>query len=99
MRGQLDRDNDVFLCYFTGVPMLTDEASRHHPRFATWEHLDPRDDSTVVLACKVVNSMKGNMTEAEFKTMISALAKRFAEDSTFPESAFPQPRTQGLFSP
>jgi hypothetical protein len=95
MRHQLDRVRDVFLCHFTGAPMLTD-GPKHHPRFATWEHLDPRNDSEVVLACRLVNSMKGNMKEQEFKDMVAALAAKFAasddKEHVFPDEAWPEPR-------
>jgi len=51
--------------------------------------LIPGDESSVVLLADVVNKMKTDMTEEQFKTMVRALARRF-DGHPFDESAFPE---------
>jgi hypothetical protein len=87
MHDQWDREEKAFLCYFTGLPLTDAPGSR---RSLTWEHLIPGDPWKVVLAADLVNKMKANMTEAEFKKMVLALAEHFAESGKpFDREAFP----------
>lgn len=85
LRKQWDPQIDAFRCYFTAVPMTGTHGSR---RYATWEHLVPGDESSVVLVTDLVNKMKSDMTEDEFKTIVRALTRRFDGES-FDEHAFP----------
>jgi hypothetical protein len=85
---QWSADIDGFRCHYTGVKLSHDYGSR---RYATWEHREPGDESSVVLVADLVNKMKGDMSEAEFKKLVRALARHFDEES-FDESAFPPDR-------
>lgn len=85
---QWDSDIDGFRCRYTGIKLTHEFGSR---RYATWEHRDPGDESSVVLVADLVNKMKGNMSEAEFRTMVRALARHF-DDEPFDETAFPPDR-------
>jgi hypothetical protein len=51
--------------------------------------LTPGDPWSVVLAADLVNRMKGNMTEAQFRRMIVALADHFRTNGPFDRKAFP----------
>lgn len=88
---QWDPDIGGFRCYYADVKLTHDYGSR---RYATWEHREPGDESSVVLVAHLVNKMKGDMKEAEFKAMVRALSRRF-EDQPFDESAFPPDPTPG----
>jgi hypothetical protein len=92
MFDQVDRERAAFLCYFTHSVLSENQDS---PRYATWEHLDPRNDSKVVLVGDLVNKMKCYLTEAQFKAMIRALSKHFDSGEPFNESAFPYDGPKG----
>lgn len=85
---QWDSEIDGFWCYYTRIKLTHDYGSR---RYATWEHREPGDESSVVLVADLVNKMKGDMTEAEFRTMVQALSRHF-DEAPFDESAFPPDR-------
>lgn len=87
MCAQWNDEAKAFLCRFTGLP-LTDGAPGSRTS-ATWEHLTPGDPCSVVLAADLVNKMKGNMTEAQFRKMVVALADHFRTNEPFDRKAFP----------
>jgi hypothetical protein len=77
----------AFRCYYTGVA-LTEEYG--DPRFATWEHRKPGDEGSVVLVADLVNRMKADMSEGDFKAMVRALDRRFDHPGEpFDVSVFP----------
>jgi hypothetical protein len=85
MSKQWDSSIDAFRCFFTGVPLSEDKGSR---RYATWEHREPGDESSVVLVADLVNKMKSDLKEDEFRAMVKALARHF-DGLSFAMSAFP----------
>lgn len=85
MQRQWDPDIGAYRCHYTGIPLDLSHGTRRH---ATWEHLTPGDESSVVLVADLVNRMKSDMADAEFKTMVGALARHF-EGSRFESDAFP----------
>jgi len=87
MCAQWNDEAKAFLCYFTDLP-LADRPPGSRTS-ATWEHLTPGDQSSVVLAADLVNKMKGNMTEAQFRRMVVALADHFRTNEPFDGRAFP----------
>src|SRR4051794_3624232 len=88
MQGQFDSSIDAFRCYFTNVPLVLEPGSR---RSAEWTHLTAGDESSVVLASKIVNRMQSDLTEPEFEAFVKALAARF-DGAEFDEAAFPPDR-------
>jgi hypothetical protein len=85
LRTQWDPFIEAFRCHYTDVPLSLKPGTR---RTATWEHLTPRDESSVVLLADLVNKMKSDMTDAEFRIVVRALANRF-EGGLFDPYAFP----------
>jgi hypothetical protein len=85
MRDQWSNERQAFLCAYTGVAL---DETNGNTRYATWEHRQPGDESSVVLVADLVNRMKGDMTETEFSSMVRALADHFRGEA-FDESAFP----------
>lgn len=78
---------DAFRCYFTGIALTEEPGDR---RSITWEHLDPRDGSRVALAAALINRMKADLTEEQFRGMVKALADHFEHPAVpFDESAWP----------
>jgi hypothetical protein len=88
MERQFDPSINAYRCYFTRVPLVLAAGRR---RSAEWAHRTPGDESSVVLACKLVNRMQTDLTEPEFEVLVKALARRF-EGEPFDESAFPPDR-------
>src|SRR5438874_285316 len=67
--------DDAFRCHYTDIALsIGDKRSR---RYATWEHVTPSDETSVVLVAELVNKMKADMNNAEFKRMVLALARSF----------------------
>ncbi len=88
MKQQFDPSIDGYRCYFTDMPLELTAGAR---RSAEWAHLTAGDESSVVLACKLVNRMQTDLTKSEFEALVKALARRF-EGEPFDESAFPTDR-------
>jgi hypothetical protein len=88
MKQQFDPSIGGYRCYFTDMPLELAAGTR---RSAEWAHLTAGDESSVVLACKLVNRMQTDLTEREFEALVKALARRF-EGEPFDESAFPPDR-------
>ena len=91
MRRQWDKKVAAFRCAYTGLPLTTDKDAdgRAGPMFATWEHVDPRSPSKaseVVLVGWLVNDMKTDLTDPEFKRMVKALAAHFERRKANPKA-------------
>jgi hypothetical protein len=74
MKRQFDPSIDGYRCYFTNMRL---ELAAGMRRSAEWAHLTASDESSVVLACKLVNRMQTDLTEPEFEALVKALARRF----------------------
>jgi len=85
LQEQWDSEINALRCHYTGLPLTGPHGSR---RYATWEHVVPGDESSVVLVADLINKMKSDMTGDEFTEMVRALARRF-DGQAFDESAFP----------
>jgi hypothetical protein len=70
MQRQFDPQIDSYRCYFTDVPLELAAGTR---RSAEWTHLTAGDETSVVLACKLVNRMQTDLTEGEFEMLVKAL--------------------------
>lgn len=88
MCSQWDRSIGAFRCYYTGLALTGPPGSR---RYATWEHVTPGESSRVALVADIVNKMKNDMDEEEFKTIVRALARHF-DGAPFEELSFPSER-------
>lgn len=61
-------------------------------RYATWEHVMPGNASSVVLTADLIDKMKCDSSEQEFRTLVRALAAADFDPQEFDESAFPEDR-------
>lgn len=89
MQRQFDPTIDAYRCYFTGIALELGPGMR---RSAEWAHLTPGEESKVVLACKLVNRMQTDLTEQEFRALVTALAQRFERGELIDPAAFPPDR-------
>lgn len=80
-------DGEGFRCYYSKIRLIEDKENSKDPRYLTFDHRTPRRESDVVVAASVINDMKSDMTESEFKKMVIQLASRF-EGGPFDERVF-----------
>lgn len=78
-----------FHCFYTGVALTDDGQRWRDHRYLVFEHRDPGDEASVVVTCALVNRMKTDLTEEQFKGMVGELARVFG-GGTFDERAFPE---------
>ena len=74
-----------FRCYYSKVRLVEDNPE--DPRYLTFDHRTPRQEDDIVVAAALVNDMKSDMSEDEFKNMILQLANSY-KGGTFDESVF-----------
>jgi hypothetical protein len=63
-----------FLCRYTGIKL--DEENDHSPRYLNFDHLIP-GGPVVVPAAAVINNMKSDLSEDEFRAIIRELVRRW----------------------
>lgn len=81
-----------FRCFYTGMALIDDGQRWRDHRYLVLEHRIPGDEASVVVTCALVNRMKTDLTEEQFKNMVRELAKVF-DGGTFDERAFPEGTT------
>lgn len=69
-------DGEAFRCYYTGIKLILD--NHGDPRYLTFDHRTPRVESDVVVAAAVINDMKSDLAEDEFRAVVTQLAQRFS---------------------
>lgn len=78
-----------FRCFYTGIALIDDFQRWRDHRCLVFEHRIPGDEASVVVTCALVNRMKTDLTEEQFKNMVRELARVF-DGGTFDEGAFPE---------
>ena len=78
-------DGQCFRCHYTGVRLIDDNPK--DPRYLTFDHFTPREESEIVIVAAAINDMKSDMSDREFRHMVIQLAKRFS-GGKFDEKAF-----------
>lgn len=81
-----------FRCFYTGIALIDDGQRWREHRYLVFEHRTPGDEASVVVTCALVNRMKTDLTEDQFKNLIRELGKVF-DGGTFEERAFPDGTT------
>ncbi len=85
MQKAWDSEAGVFRCHYTRVALTEQPTDR---RYLTFDHQTPGVESDLVLVASLVNRMKTDLSDAEFRTLVVALASGFAGRQFDPE-AFP----------
>jgi hypothetical protein len=80
---------DAFHCFYTGIVLVDDGRRWRDHRYLSFEHLTPGNEKSVVVTCTLVNRMKTDLTDTQFRAMVTELAKVFAGGS-FDERVFPK---------
>ncbi|MFA5304750.1 MAG: hypothetical protein WDL99_03735 [Candidatus Omnitrophota bacterium] len=68
-------DGNSFRCYYTGIKLV--ENNHKDPLYLTFDHRIPRKEDDIVVAAAILNDMKSDMDENEFKAIIFQLAEHF----------------------
>lgn len=74
-----------FRCYYSKIRLVEDNPK--DPRYLTFDHRTPRQENDIVVAAALINDMKSDMTEDEFKSMVLQLTNSF-NGGAFDESVF-----------
>lgn len=92
LKDAWDKKARVFRCHYTDVELSTTDWRDH--RYLSLEHQTPGVESDITVVSLLINRMKTDLTDAEFKRIVTALAAKFA-DQEFDESAFPDRQFRG----
>ena len=69
-------DGRGFRCHYSGVRLVEDD--HHDPQYFTFDHRVPRDEHDVVVAAACINDMKSDLSDQEFRAVVTALPHWFA---------------------
>jgi hypothetical protein len=90
LRAMQDSWHDgAFHCFYTGIALIDDGRRWRDHRYLSFEHLTPGNEESIVVTCSLVNRMKTDLTDVQFRAMVIELAKVFA-GGTFDEHVFPE---------
>jgi len=78
-------DGESFRCFYTGVKLVEDNFK--DPRYLTFDHRTPRQEDDIVIVAQVINDMKSDMSDKEFRWMVLQLANKL-NGGQFDEKAF-----------
>jgi hypothetical protein len=79
-------DGECFRCYYSGVKL--EEKDHHSPIYITFDHHIPREESDIVIAAAVINDMKSDLSDEEFKNVINQLSAHFCNGAPVNEDIF-----------
>ena len=68
-------DGSGFRCFYTGV--ILDEKNSKSPKYLSFDHKTPRCEDEMVVTCALMNDMKTDMSDAEFRRVVIELANHF----------------------
>lgn len=68
-------DGKDFRCYYTSIRLVEDDSKS--PTYLTFDHFTPRQEDRIVIVAQLINDMKSDMSDREFRAMVMELAKHF----------------------
>ena len=68
-------DGAGFRCYYTGIRLVENDSK--DPRYITFDHRTPRNENDIVVTAALINGMKSDLDEDEFKAIIMQIANCF----------------------
>ncbi len=78
-------DGTHFKCFYSGINLVEDNPK--DPRYITFDHKTPRKEDDIVMVAAVINDMKSDMSDSEFRAMVNQLSNRF-HDMRFDSNVF-----------
>ena len=86
LKAAWDPEAGAFRRHYTGVELDTTDWRDH--RYLSLEHQTPRDESDITVVSALINRMKTDLSDGEFRRLVTALAASFAGQG-FDKGAFP----------
>ncbi len=68
-------DGRSFRCHYSGVRLVDNHPAS--PRYLTFDHRTPGHEDDIVIAAALINDMKSDTDEDEFKRIVKKLANHF----------------------
>lgn len=81
---QTSWNGEFFRCYYSGARLVEDDSGS--PRYVTLDHRTPRNEQDIVIAASLINDMKSNMDEREFREIVIGLAEHFQKGTGITDS-------------
>ena len=81
-------DGTCFRCYYSGVKLKWEEKDYKSPLYITFDHRIPRKEDDIVITASVINDMKSDLSDDEFKDVITKLAEHFRNGISLCEGIF-----------
>lgn len=66
-----------FYCHYTDVEVLVDKKYEGSPRYINFDHRTPGKNDDIVISTALINDMKTDMSEEEFKNIVNELDRHF----------------------
>ena len=86
LRKAWDKEDKCFRCYYSGIRLNDDNV--RDPRYITFDLTALRKGAVLVVTAALIDEMKADLTEDEFKTIISQLGQHFTANSPVDETIF-----------
>lgn len=86
MRKGWDKEDECFKCHYSGIQLNDDDP--RDPRYITFDHTALEKGAEMVVTAALIDEMKANLSEDEFKTVITQLAQHFNDSSPVDVSIF-----------
>ncbi len=65
----------AFACHYSHIPLVFDKSISYQGDYVSFDHVVPNDSSRAVLCSRIMNDIKGWMTEVEFRKFIVDFAE------------------------
>lgn len=85
----------AFRCFCTGVCLTEDHGRWRDHRYLVFEDRIPGDGASAAVTCALVSRMKADLTEDQFKLIVTELAE-VSGGGTFDQGAFPDQSHAGV---
>jgi hypothetical protein len=59
-----------YACHYSGIELCTDKSCHRQGDYASFDHVVPQDPNKIVLCSRIVNDLKGWMTDDEFRGFV-----------------------------
>jgi hypothetical protein len=80
LKEAYDRKTDQFLCGYTRLVLKTSKFDNGDPFYLTFDHVNTKKSSKIVVCGAYINDVKSDTTEEEFKKNIIAIARHFLSE-------------------
>jgi hypothetical protein len=65
--------DDGFACYYSGISLATDKNHSASGSYVSFDHVVPNNAAKAVLCSRIINDLKGWMTDTEFHSFVCTI--------------------------